>query len=139
MDYNPSPKNTFFISVALNDIEAISFDYTLKGHRVIKQVLVEKKNFPKNVKPTAEWDAIVLSNRKLIRMYHVKWIDMDKKDWVNDEIWQTVWARPVSVGLKNSLLRYSQFISDNHNVLNKFPDKLKEFEKFLAKEIAKYV
>ncbi len=137
IDYNPSPKKTFFISVGINKKEAISFDYTIKGHRMIKQVLVDKKPFPKDKKPTAEWDAIVINNQKLVRKYHVKWIDMDKKDWVNDEIWETVWERPISKELKDKLLHYSQMFSDNYKNLNKFFKEFKEFEKLISREIKK--
>gem|GEM_PF-3189652 len=42
IDYNPSPCDSFFISVSINNKEAISFDYTTKGNRVIKQVLIKK-------------------------------------------------------------------------------------------------
>lgn len=43
IDYNPSPKDSFFISVSLNEKEALSFDYTTKGCRIIKQVLIQKE------------------------------------------------------------------------------------------------
>ena len=46
---NTEPGKSFFISVGLNKKEAISFDYTYKGHRVIKQILIKKvKVKPKN-------------------------------------------------------------------------------------------
>lgn len=138
IDYNPSPKNMFFISVGINNKEAISFDYTSKGHRVIKQVLIEKKPFPKNKKPTAEWDAIVINNKKFVKNYHVKWLDMDKKDWVNNEIWETVWSKPISKEVKNRLLYYSQLFSDNYKHLDKFSKEFKEFEDFLSKEVSEY-
>jgi len=90
VDYNPSPSKSFFISVSLNDKEAISFDYTLKRHRVTKQVLVEKKRFSENSKINGEWDVLVLDDGKFVEKYHAKWIDLGKKDWVNDGIWETV-------------------------------------------------
>jgi len=139
IDYNPTPKKTFFISIGINYSEAISFDYTSKGHRVIKQILIEKKPFPKDKKPTAEWDAIIIKNRKFVRKYHVKWIDMDKKDWTNDEIWECVWSKPISLRLKNKLLYYSQLFSDNYKSLDKFFNELKDFEDIMSKEIAKYI
>ncbi|MDP3244513.1 MAG: hypothetical protein Q8M83_02520 [bacterium] len=138
IDYNPSPKDSFFISIGISDNEAISFDYTTKGHRVIKQVLVEKKPFPKNKKPTSQWDALVISNRKFIKKYHVKWINMDKKDWVNNEIWKTIWAKPILPKLANNLLYYSQLFSDNYKHLAKFTRELKKFENFLSEQIKKY-
>src|SRR3990167_1975492 len=104
IDYNPSPSDMFFISVEIGDNEAISFDYTSKGHRVIKQVLIDKKPFPKGKKPTAEWDAIIINDRKFIKKYHVKWINMDKKDWVNNEIWETVWEKTYFTGIKRQVV-----------------------------------
>lgn len=139
IDYNPSPKNTFFISIEIKKNEALSFDYTYKGHRIIKQILIDKKPFPKNKTPTAEWDAIIINNKKLIKKYHVKWIDMDKRDWVNDEIWETVWAKPISKEVKNKLLHYSQLFSDNYKNLDKLSKEIKEFESLISKEIAKYL
>jgi hypothetical protein len=138
IDYNPSPTDKFFISVGIRENEAISFDYTSKGHRVIKQVLIDKKPFPKNKKPTSEWDAIIINNRKFIKKYHAKWIDMDKKDWVNNEIWETVWEKPISRELKDKLLYCSQLFSDNYNKLDNFSKEFKEFEDFLSQICVKY-
>ena len=90
IDYDPSLKYTFFISVGTSSNEAISCDHTSKGHRVIKQVLIEKKPFPKDKTPTAEWDAIVIDNKKFVKKYLMKLSDMDKKDWINDEIYEPV-------------------------------------------------
>ncbi|MCX6742635.1 MAG: hypothetical protein NT116_00175, partial [Candidatus Parcubacteria bacterium] len=84
VDYNPSPSETFFISVSINDKEAISFDYTIKGYRVIKQRLIEEKDFPEDAKVNGEWDVLIIKDKKLIKKYHTKWIDMAKKDWVNN-------------------------------------------------------
>lgn len=139
VDYNPIPSKNFFISVGLKEKEAISFDYTLKGHRIIKQVLVEKKPFPKDKKPTAEWEALVLKEGKLIKKYHVRWVDLNEKDWVNDEIWETVWERPLSEELKNKFLYYSCLISDNYKNLDKIQREIKNFEEFLKKEIKKWL
>ncbi len=139
VDYNPSPSKSFFISISLSDKEAISFDYTSKGHRVIKQVLIDKKSLPENKKISGEWDALVLDNGKFVKKYHVKWIDLDKKDWVNDEIWETVWEKPISAELRDKLLFYSRLISDNYKKLEKFAKQMKEFEELLSEEIANCV
>jgi len=139
VDYNPSPSKTFFISVSINDSEAISFDYTTKGHRILKQVLIEKKKMPKDTNITSEWDALILENNKLIKKYHVKWIDLGKKDWVNNEIWEQKWTKPMPEELKDNLLHYSQLISDNYKHLDKLQMELADFENLLSKEIAKYL
>jgi len=137
VDYNPSPKNHFFISVHLNDKKAISFDKTIKGHRMIKQVFNEYKAFPDNSMFDSEWNTIVIKDRKFVQEYHVQWIDKDKLDWLNGEIWETVWEKPISQELTNELLYYSQLISDNYKDLHKFSDEIKKFEILLAKEMAK--
>lgn len=54
----------FFISVSLNDKEAVSFDYTIKGHRIIKQVVVDEKPFPVDRPATSKWDVSVLKDGK---------------------------------------------------------------------------
>jgi len=139
VDYNPTPSTSFFISVSLNNTEAISFDYTTKAHRVIKQVLIDKKPFPDNQQITSEWDSLVLKDGKFVQKYHVRWIDMDKQDWCNDEIWETVKELPISKGLTEVLLKYSRLISDNYKFLHKFSDEVKSFEQLLSKEIAKFL
>lgn len=133
VDYNPPPKRIFFISIALNKNECISFDYTTKAHRITKQVLIEKKKFPKNKKIDGEWDAIVLKGGKFIKRYHVRWIDLERKDWVNNEIWETRWEKSLPIKTAKRLMEYSRFISDNYKKLKK--EEIKDFEDFLAKEI----
>ena len=143
VDYCPTSKRKhFFISVGLNEEEAISFDYTTKGHRVVKQVLVEQKSQEEAVEQhgevTAEWDTIVLKDEKFVQKYHTKWIDRDKLDTVNGATWETVWEKPISKKLAEQLLYYSRLISDNYENLDKFSKEMKEFEEFVSKEIAKY-
>ena len=143
VDYCPtSERKHFFISIGLNRKEAISFDYTTKGHRVIKQVLVEQKSQREAVKKygevTAEWDTIVIKDGKFVQKYHVKWIDRDKLDTVNGKTWKTVWKKPISKDLAEKLLHYSRLISDNYEHLDDFSEEMKEFEELVSKEIAKY-
>lgn len=138
VDYNPTPSKVFFISVSVNDKEAISFDYTTKAHRIIKQILVDKKPFPANQSISSEWDALVMQDKKLVKKYHVKWVDLGKKDWCNDEIWETVEEKPISKELTYELLEYSRLISDNYKNLSKFTDKLENFENLLSKEMANF-
>ncbi len=139
IDYNPSSdkRNHFFISIEIDCKTAISFDWTVKGHRVIKQVLIEKKAFPKNLKPTAEWKTIVLEDRKFVKIYSAKWIDLDQKDWVNGNVWETAWEKPITKELAKKLLYYSQLFSDNYQDLSNLSEKLKNFEKLISKEVAK--
>jgi len=143
VDYCPtSERKNFFISVGLNEKEAISFDYTTKGHRVVKQVLVEQKTQDEAVKQygevTAEWNTIVLKDGKFVQKYHTKWIDRDKFDTVNGDTWQTIWEKLINENTTEKLLYYSRLISDNYKNLDKFSNEMKEFEEFMLKEIAKY-
>ncbi|MDD5043456.1 MAG: hypothetical protein PHD51_02170 [Patescibacteria group bacterium] len=138
VDYNPTPSTMFFISVSVNEKEAISFDYTTKAHRVVKQVLIDKKPFPADRPISSEWDALVLKDGKFIQKYHVKWINMGKQDWCNDEIWETVKEQLISDELSKKLLNYSRIISDNYGNLHKFSNEMKSFEQLLSKEMAKF-
>ncbi|MFH1565331.1 MAG: hypothetical protein ABIC82_05830 [bacterium] len=138
VDYNPTPSASFFISVSLNNKEAVSFDCTTKAHRAIKQILADKKPFPADKPISSEWDTLVLKDRKFVKKYHVKWIDMDKKDWCNDEIWETVKEKPISDELTKTLLVYSRLISDNYENLRKFSREIKSFERLLSEEIDKF-
>ena len=139
VDYNPTPKTSYFISIGLNKKEAISFDNTTKGYRIIKQVLIENKPIKKSIAEhgeiTGEWDVIVLDNSKFIKKYHVKWIDRDKLDIVNNEHWETVWEKPLDKGVHEKLFYYSRLVSDNYENLDKYEKEIKEFEKILKKEI----
>lgn len=139
IDYNPTPSTSFFISVSLNKTEAISFDCTTKAHNIKKQVLISKKPFPTDKPITSEWDALIIKDRRFIKKYHVRWIDIKKRDWCNDEIWETTEIKPMSKKLTGELLYYSRLISDNYKTLPKFSDKLKIFEQILSKEVSKFL
>ncbi len=142
VDYNPTPKTNYFISVGLNKKEAISFDNTTKGYRVMKQVLIKNQPLEKSITEHSEidgeWEVIVLDGGKFIKKYHVKWIDKDKIDIINNEIWETAWVKPLDKGLHEKLLYYSRLISDNYENLGKYKKEMEKFEKFLEKEIKKY-
>lgn len=138
IDYNPSQSKMFFISVSVNNKEAISFDYTTKAHRTIKQIIVDEKPFPVDQPATSEWDVLVLKDRKFVQKYHNKWIDLGKRDWCNNKIWETVKERPISDELTKILLEYSKLISDNYNNLQKFSEEMKSFESLLSREIAPF-
>lgn len=133
-----SDPDSFFVSVAINDKEAISFDNTFKGDRVIKQLLVGHQPFSQDKPVTAEWDTIQIDNKKFIRVEHIRWVDLDKRDWCNDEIWETVWEKPISGKLKDNLLYYSNLIQDNYKNLDDFTNELSDFEHLLEAEISKY-
>lgn len=141
VDYNPtSGKEAFFISVALDNKDAISFDYTTKGHRIMKQVLIESGKTTENKKKINSdggWEVIILKNCKFVKKYHVVWYDYDEKDLVNDELWEIAWAKPITKSVKDKLLFYSRLISDNYKNLSKFKKELKEFENLIYNQITK--
>lgn len=139
IDHNPTPSKMFFISVSISDTEAISFDCTIKGHRIIKQVVVESKPFPDDRIVSSEWDVLILKDGNFARKYHNKWIDLGERDWCNDKIWKTVKEQQISDELAECLLGYSRFISDNYKKLQDYPDKTKELEQLLSKEVAGFV
>ena len=139
IDYSPTPSNSYFISVCLNDTEAISFDYSSKGHRVTKQVLTDHKQMQNDQKITGEWDTLVIKNGKFVKRYHVRWVDMDRKDWVNDEIWDTVAEKPLSTEIKDQLLRYSQLISDKYEHLDTIQNEVNNLQSLLKIEVDKFL
>lgn len=141
LDYNPSKsksKNHFFVSVKISKKVWISFDNTIKGHRIMKQVIKEIKPQPKNKKTDGKWQVLIIKNRKLIRKYKAKWIDMDKLDWVNNEIWETTLVKPITQKLADKILYYSRLISDNYKKLDEYKKELKNFENLLKIEVKKY-
>jgi len=141
LDPNPSNsknRNHYFISVKLSKKEWLSFDNTTKGHRIMKQVLKEIKEMPKGKKIDGKWKVLIIKNRKLVGEYNAKWIDMDKLDWVNNEVWETVKVRRISKKLSDRLLYYSRLVSDNYTALGKYKEEMKEFENLLKKEVERY-
>src|SRR3989344_1882967 len=98
VDYNPKnhkPKNHFFVSVHQTKKECISFDKTIKGHRIIK------------------------------------------KDLINNEIWETIWEKPISKELTKKILFYSQLISGNFQHLDRYKKEMSDFEEMLKEQIKK--
>src|SRR3989339_102272 len=114
IDYCPtSEREHYFVFVGLNENEAISFDHTLKGCRVI-------------------------NNGKFVKSYNVLWIDYDNLDVINGEIWETVWEKLIDDNLDKKLLYYSRLICDNYLNLDKFSNEIIKFEKLLSNEIKKF-
>ncbi len=128
----------FFISVPIRDAEALSFDYTLKGHRVMKQKLVRRNQaMPEGREVTMEWDTLIFEDGKLLTKEHVQWVDLDKQDWVGGEVWETEWEKPISDELRDKLLKYSNTIRQNIDDSAVVNQKVTELEKLLQAEIDK--
>ncbi len=136
IDYNPSPKNSFFITVPISKTEDISFDNTDKRVGIIKQVIVDKKIMPSNIKITEEWEEILLEDRKFIKKHSIKWVDQGEIDWCNEKVFKCVWEKPLREVLKEKLVYYSRLVCDNYNNLDKFSKELIDFENLLKKELA---
>ena len=128
----------YFISVPLSNTEVISFDNSSKGYRVMKQVLAEKKEMPANSKITAQWETIIIEDGKYVESEHVRWVDMDKFDWCNNEIWETVAESPIAEELNEKLQKYSALAKKHYNELNKFTAEMSDFEKLLNENVAYY-
>ena len=64
---------------------------------------------------------------------------MDRKDWVNDEIWETVAEKPLPSEIKNKLLMYSQLISDRYEDLNTIKKEMDDFQDLLKTEVNKFL
>lgn len=138
IDYNPTPKDHFFISVPLNNKEYISFDKTIKGMRIIKQVFIEERPFPEDANFDSEWETIIIKDGKFNNKFHVKWIDLNKDDWLNGEIWETVSEKPIDNKLSEDLLKYSQLVSDHYNELDNYREQIAKFEDLLKSQITRF-
>lgn len=125
----------FFISIPLNKNEDISFDYTQKGFRMTKQCLVERREMGLDIAPTMEWNTLHIKNGRLAGKEHIRWVDQGRYDWVNNEVWETVWERPISHELKDALLEYSITIRKNIDHLDRYKKEIKEFEGIIKKSI----
>ena len=130
--------SSYFISISLSEKEVISFDNTYKGYRVIRQVLVEKKEMPSTQEITSEWDTILIEDGKFVQSEHIRWVDLDKKDWCNNEVWKTVSETPIPEDLNKSLLKYATIAKKHYKELHKFSKEMSEFKEFLSKEIDYY-
>lgn len=138
IDYTPTPSDSYFVSVSLNDKEVISFDYTSKGERITKQILIRNERFPKDAKIDSEWDELVIENGVFIKKYHAVWHDMDKLDWVNDEVWETTKESSISVDVRDKILVLAQKISDFYEDAEKLKRYCSELEEILRPEIERF-
>ncbi len=138
IDYNPTPKNSFFISIPINEKEDVCFDNTSKRVGIIKQIVIEEKSIPANTKIDEQWETIVLEDRKFIEKFTVNWIDKGEIDWCNGKVFKCVWEKHLSNKLKEQLLYYSRLVCDNYNNLDKFSNELINFENLLKNELVKY-
>jgi len=121
----------YFISVHLKENEAISFDNTKKGFRVIKQLLIGRSTLDQKETITDEWDSIVVENRRYLGKEHVRWLDLKDKDWCNGEIWQTVREGSIDKELSKEINYYLNLIQVHYSELEKYEKEIISFEALL--------
>ena len=138
VDLLPKQKG-FFISVG-SGREVISFDYTTKGHRIIKQGLVGHVKAKKRSlsRPKLVWQTLKLSNGKPWGIEDVKWFDRGKFDISNDEIWKTLWAKPMPARIRLRMQEFSSEIYRNRGDMRSVAPMLKEFDVYVSKVIKRY-
>jgi hypothetical protein len=68
----------------------------------------------------------------------VRWIDFGKRDWVNNQIWELAWEKPMPEELKGKLQYYSNLICQNYDKLEKFSKEMNDFEKLLSEALVQY-
>lgn len=139
IDDNSYESGQFFFSVPLTDdgAEILSFDYTTKGHRILKQRLVWKRPMPADTPVSAEWDTLLIENGRFVAKEHVRWIDQGKRDWANDEVWEQVWERPMPDTLRDTLLHSSNLIRRHYQQLEPYKADMRNLEQLLQKEIGR--
>ena len=99
----------YFITIELNSKgDGISFDNTLKGHRILKQVNVGK--YENNDPVTEEWDIYSFIDGKFDKIIHEKWIDKGKDDVINGIIYRQVWEIPTPKEIDDMLLDFNNFL-----------------------------
>ncbi len=93
---------------------------------------------PASQKITSEWDTIIIEGEKFVQSEHIRWVDLNKKDWCNNEVWETVWEAPMPEKLNELLLKYSAIAKKHYKELCKFSQEMSEFQDLLLKEVAYY-
>jgi hypothetical protein len=125
----------YFVSVGTKENEVISFDNTKKGFRVIKQLLIDRQEPDNKEKITDEWDSIIIENKKYLGKEHIKWIDLNEKDWCNGEIWQTVKEGNIDKELNKKINYYSNLIQKHYFELERYEKEMISFETLLSETI----
>jgi len=129
------PRDWFFISTPVSETESISFDWTMKGHRIILQRMIKSGEPAPESKPTMEWDTLYIRDSKYISKEHIQWYDLDKQDWVNGNLYETVKEWLLDDNTANELLKYSLVVRDHKSELENYSREMQEFEKLLNKLI----
>lgn len=139
----PGGKDKYFFTIGLNEKgDGISFDNTIKGHRILKQINAGEID-TKDEEVREEWDMYHFVNGKLKEKIHEKWVDKGKDDIINGTIWRQVWEIPTPEEIDNMLMALNDFLWENkenldsQTVIEKVrtgSEKLNEFSLKLDKE-----
>ena len=125
----------FFISIYLSETQSLSFDYTLKGHRIIKQVLLED--------PTGKLpNQGPLPSRKVLRSIDGKfsgflersWADKVREGSIIEGVWRTVWESYLPEPTIKKLLELSERVFESSES-EEIGAPLAELDKYLLRAI----
>lgn len=134
---NIMPENSsdkYFVTIELNDNgDGISFDNTLKGHRILKQINIGE--YKGNDLVTDEWDMYSFVDGELNNIIREKWIDKGKDDIINGIIYRQAWEVSTPKEIDDMLLDFNSFLWGNKDNLKSqsVRDKVDEISKVLHK------
>ena len=139
----PEGKDKYFFTIELNkNGDGISFDNTIKGHRILKQINAGKID-TKNEIVREECDIFNFIYGKFKEKIHEKWVDKGKEDIINGIVYKQIWEIPTPEKIDNILLELNNLLWANKENLNsktverkvkKISEKLYEFSLRLEKE-----
>ena len=111
-------KDKYFFTILLNKKgDGISFDNTIKGHRILKQINVGKID-TKNEIIREEWDTFHFASGKFKEKIHEKWVDKGKDDVINGIIYKQVWEIQTPEEIDKLLLEFNNFLWENKENLS---------------------
>lgn len=130
----PRSRDKYFFTIELNrQGDGISFDNTLKGHRILKQVN-EGKIDTADEAVKEEWDVFHFVDGKFKETIHEKWVDKGEDDVINGTIYRRVWEVRTPEDIDKRLLQLNDFLWKNRRHLNskQVEDRVKDASKELC-------
>ncbi|MCK4650504.1 hypothetical protein KAT36_04720 [Candidatus Pacearchaeota archaeon] len=141
----PKGKDKYFFTLRLNENgDGISFDNTIKGHRILKQINAGKINTAEK-KIREEWDTYYFIDGKFEELIHEKWLDEGTDDIINGTIYRQVWEiktpakiDEILISLNNLLWKNKENLESKIVIektkevglqLNKFVENLQQYKK----------
>ena len=128
----PNSKDKYFFIVILNiNGDSISFDNTIKGHRILKQVNIGKYTGNKSIRES--WFMYVFKDGKYKGEKWEDWIDEGKDDIINGIVYRQVWEIPTPRDIDNMLLTLNNFLWLHKDDLQskEVTNKMKQSSKYL--------